>query len=262
MRKTIFLIIICLLSIALLSCGQGRKSPGLPVIDHPYDPEATAGKSDSRFIEPKYPEIQDNSYDVPDLEKAAYELEIKREGIYGIVDLSTLFTTDVFSSCENPEDGMFDDVGSSFGSKGVSNRFVFEGVPYVLGSFADGDMNAVRCVGQTAKFSEAFTCDCLNLIVTTRNGDAIVTISAIYEDGTFTRTAIFAPDWCNRTASGRAYTVPHAHVFNGKDWETNDVRYLFRRKLDLDADKKIIGIQIGAANTVHLMSMTIEGIRY
>jgi alpha-mannosidase len=76
---------------------------------------------------------------------------------------------DAVSFHENLSDGAFDEKGKTYPGEGLPARIVSEGIPFTLGSTADGQKNALACDGQTIWIADGFAK--LYLLASALNGD-------------------------------------------------------------------------------------------
>ena len=71
MKKIVLVLLVGAMLFAMSACSQFGIDPTdaatVPVLENPYDPDATAGKMDSQFKDPEYPELPDHSYGIPKL---------------------------------------------------------------------------------------------------------------------------------------------------------------------------------------------------
>lgn len=240
-KRTISGILATLLTLVCLLTGCGNRT----VIS--YDTNATAATNATiRVNQRTLPTYTIPQATVPTAGQKPITVSMNKVGNHGQVDMTPIFNKDVFSDCSNPSDGGFDDQARHMGTRGVSD-FSMNGVPFHFGSFADGQNNAMFCNYDDIVFAKPFRCDSIQMIVSSKNGDYGLSFFVEYTDGTFTLNTIWSPDWCNKTAPDRAYTIPHAHLYDEQKntWETNHERYLFMRELDVNPNKLVKRIVIG-----------------
>ncbi|MBN1270065.1 MAG: hypothetical protein JXB04_10780 [Kiritimatiellae bacterium] len=113
-------------------------------------------------------------------------------------DLSPAYNADIFTRFECRTDGAVDSGRSSFPAEMMPESglaFRTAGVEFRFPSRADGDLNAVRCEGQTVA-APGVAADYLYLLATAADGNQREKLILTHEDGSAFETAFDVNDWC------------------------------------------------------------------
>ena len=129
------------------------------------------------------------------------------------------FNTDAFANNENKGDGNIDGNGNTFPSDGLEDQITFNKIPFALGSFEDGQMNAFGGDGQKLELTKG-KYQYLYLLYTVCGGDRDFNIDLLYTDGTVENVTLgFAYDWTNGSGGNVAVRQDFRYIVTVRDFD-------------------------------------------
>lgn len=130
------------------------------------------------------------------------------------VPLKLPFNVDVATMDGDRSDGAFTEDGRSFPAEELPRQLVHGDVPFVLGSVADGEKNAVACAGQTTALPDGAFTELHLLAAADRDVVAGVSVDGELQSVAFQAWTGFVGQWDDRVWDTRFGAVDH--VCDGK----------------------------------------------
>ncbi|WP_380163484.1 PKD domain-containing protein [Jannaschia sp. R86511] len=176
-------------------------------------------------------------------------------------DLSELFNNDGISTDANPADGNFDGGGWSLAAELLpepvreqGGPVTIDGVEYVFGSPAEGELNNVEADGQTIDLPVG-SYDQLMVLATAHNGDVQADGTLTYADGTTAQVPMRFTDWAVNPKFGEqiAVDMPYRHNSGGN---TSPRVMLFTQPLALRPDSDVASLTLPDDPRLHVFAVS------
>ena len=178
-----------------------------------------------------------------------------------VADLSELFNNDGISTDADPADGNFDGGGWSLAAELLPEAVreqggpvEIDGIEYVFGSPAQGELNNVEADGQVIDLP-AGDHDLLSVLATAHNGDVDTTGTITYADGSTEQVPLRYTDWAQNPKFGEqiAVDMPYRHNSGGN---TSPRVMLFTQPVALATGKDAATLTLPDDDRLHVFAVS------